>query len=106
MRFIFKLVVLAGIAYAGLYFYYDHTMKQTVAAQVSELGLQNVEVKSIEFDYTAPLKKDANIKANVIYRGAGAGLDIRVIGNPVLSDSVDLELDGLKALQLNIGGGQ
>lgn len=106
IRFIFKLAVLAGLAYAGLYFYYDHTMKQTVEAQVSELGLNSVDVKSIDFDYTAPLKTDANIKANVIYRGAGAALDIRVIGNPVFSDSVNLELDGLQALQISIGGGQ
>lgn len=106
IRFIINLAVLAGLAYAGLYFYYDHTMKQTVEAQVSDLGLSSVEVKSIDFPYTAPLKTDTRISANVIYRGAGAELDIRVIGNPVFSDSVSLELDGLQALQLNIGNSQ
>lgn len=106
IRFIFKLAVLAGLAYAGLFFYYDYTMKRTVEAQVSELGLSSVEVKSIDFPYTAPLMTDTRIKAHVISRGVGAGLNIRVIGNPVFSDNVSLELDGLQALQLNIGTGQ
>lgn len=103
IRFIINLAVLAGLAYGGLYFYYDYSMKRTVEAQVSELGLSALEVKAIDFPYMAPLVADTRISADVIYRGAEAGLDIRVVGNPVFSDSIKLELDGLQALRLSIG---
>jgi hypothetical protein len=102
-RFILSLAVLAGLAYGGLYFYYDVSVTSAIDERLDELGLSVVEVRGIDFAPMAPLIDDTNITANVSYRGAALQLDVRVIGNPVFSEKTQLELDGLQALRLTIG---
>ena len=98
-----SLIVIAGLAYSGLYFYYGMSIRQLIEEQVDDLGLGALEVKGVDYSLQAPLSTHANVSANVIYHGAEATLDIRVQGHPVFSDDVQLELGGLQALRLTIG---
>lgn len=102
---LFSLIVIAGLVYGGLYFYYGTTVKQIVEQQLDASGLTAVEVERVDYGPLAPVSTDARISANVHYRGAEATLDIRVIGHPIFSDEIRLELDGLQALRLTIGAG-
>ncbi|MCG6659334.1 hypothetical protein HOP52_16380 [Halomonas campisalis] len=103
---LFSLIVIAGLAYGGLYFYYGVAAKQAIERQLEALGLAALEVERIDYGLLAPASTDSRVSATVHYRGAEATLDIRIIGHPVFSDEVRLELDGLQALRLTIGAGQ
>lgn len=103
---LFSLLVIAGLAYGGLYVYYGMSVERLIDEQVDDLGLGALEVQGIEYGPMAPLSTDANVSADVIYRGAEATLDIRVDGHPVFSDEVRLGLGGLQALRLTIGAGE
>lgn len=102
---LFSLIVIAGLAYGGLYFYYGMSIQGLIEEQVDDFGLGGLEVQGVQYDLMAPLKTETNVSANVIYRGAEATLDIRVHGHPLFSDEVQLELGGLQALQVTIGAG-
>lgn len=104
-RFILLIVLLAGLAYGGLYVYYGESVTQAVDARLDGLGLTAVEVEGVEFGPLAPLGTDARIVADVTYQGAEATLDLRLTGHPLFSEEIRLELDGLQALRLTIGGG-
>ncbi|MDT8880525.1 hypothetical protein RSO68_13690 [Halomonas saccharevitans] len=106
VRFVLSLAVLAGLAYGGLYFYYDASLTRAVDDRLDGLGLTAVEVKGIDFAPTAPLVTDTHVTAGVVYRSAEASLDIRVIGHPVFSEEYRLELDSLQAFRLSIGAGE
>lgn len=105
IRFILSLAVLAGLAYGGLYFYYDISLERALDARLEGLGLSAVEVKQLDFPPMAPLTTDARVTADVAYRSAEASLDIHVIGHPVFAEQTRLELDGLQAFRLSIGAG-
>lgn len=101
-----SLIVIAALAYGGLYVYYGITLQQTIAEQLEARGLAALEVQSVDYGLLAPASTNSQVSATVSYRGAEASLDIRVIGHPVFSDEIRLELDGLQALRLRIGAGQ
>ncbi len=103
---LFSLIVIVGLAYGGLYLYYGVAMKQVIEQQIDDRGLSALEVERIHYGPLAPITTQARISATVTYRGAEATLDIRVIGHPVFSEELRVELDGLQALRLRIGGGQ
>lgn len=105
IRFIFTLAALAGLAYGGIYFYYDVSIKRAVKDHLDGLGLTAVEVKQVDFAPMAPLATDSHVTAEVAYGGAEASLDIRVIGHPVFSEEYRLELDSLQSWRLSIGAG-
>lgn len=104
-RFIFSLLLLAGLAYGGLYVYYGETVTQAVDERLDGLGLTAVEVEGIDFSPLAPLGTGARITADVTYQGAVATLDLRLTGHPLFSEEIRLELDGLQALRLTLGTG-
>ncbi|MBD3896091.1 hypothetical protein IEI94_09535 [Halomonas sp. ML-15] len=102
---LFSLIVIAGLAYGGLYLYYGVAVKDAIEQQLEARGLSALEVDSVDYGLLAPLSTDTQLSIDVRYRGAEASLDVRVIGHPVFSDEVRLELDGLQALRLSIGTG-
>lgn len=102
---LFSLIVIAGLLYGGLYFYYGVSVKQAIEQQLDARGLTALEVERVDYGPLAPASTDTRVSATVLYRGAEATLDIRVIGHPIFSDEIRLELDGLQALRLTIGGG-
>lgn len=99
------LVAIAGLAYGGLYYYYDTSVSQAIEEQLDARGLSSIQVASLDFPAVAPLSQDAQVAATLDYRGAEATLDMRVIGHPLLSEQLRLELDGLQALRLTLGTG-
>ncbi|MBF8222411.1 hypothetical protein [Halomonas sp. 328] len=103
---LFTLIVVAGLAYGGLYFYYGVVVKQAVAEQLDAYGLEALEVKRIDYEPLAPLRTQSTVTATLGYRGAEAGLMIRLDGHPIFSDEVRMELQGLQALRLTLGAGQ
>ncbi|AMC99297.1 MULTISPECIES: hypothetical protein [Halomonas] len=103
---LFSLIVMMGLAYGGLYLYYGVAMKQAIEQQVADRGLSTLEVERIDYGPLAPLTSETRISATVTYRGAEATLDIRVLGHPIFSDEIRVELDGLQALRLRIGSGE
>lgn len=106
VRFILTLAALAGLAYGGLYFYYDVEIKRALDQRLDDLGLTAVEVRRVDFAPMAPLASDTHVTAEVTYGGAEASLDIRVIGHPLFSEETRLELDSLQTFRLTIGAGQ
>ncbi|GHE20278.1 hypothetical protein [Halomonas urumqiensis] len=100
-----SLIVIAGLAYGGLYIYYGIVVERAIEQQLEARGLTALEVERVDYGPLAPLTTDTRLSTDVRYRGAEASLDIRVIGHPVFSDEVRLELDGLQALRLSIGTG-
>ncbi|MGJ7456345.1 hypothetical protein ACR80S_10205 [Halomonas sp. MA07-2] len=104
-RFVVTLAVLAGLVYGGLYVYYGHAARQAIKEQLEARGLTAVEVESLDYGLLAPVSQEADIAVRIRYRGVDATLDVRVMGHPVFSDEVRLELDGLQALRLSIGLG-
>ncbi|KXS38266.1 MAG: hypothetical protein AWU55_1483 [Halomonadaceae bacterium T82-2] len=104
-RFVFSLVLLAGLAYGGLYVYYDTSVTQAVAARLDGLGLTAVTVDGLDFPPLAPLSDDARIAAEVHYGGAEATLDMHLTGHPLFTRQMHLAFDGLQALRLTLGTG-
>nr|WP_163500244.1 YdgA family protein [Halomonas socia] len=100
-----SLIVIAGLAYGGLYVYYGMAATQAIEQQLEARGLGALTVESVDYGPLAPLTTDTHLSTSVRYRGANASLDIRMLGHPVFSDEVRLELDGLQALRLTIGTG-
>lgn len=103
---LFSLIVIGGLLYGGLYFYYGVAVKQAIEQQLDARGLDALEVERLDYDILAPASTDSDLTATVQYRGAEATLEIRLIGHPLFSDEIRLELDGLQALRLTIGLGE
>lgn len=103
---LFSLLVIAGLAYGGLYFYYGISTQQAIEQQLEARGLTALEVESVDYGLLAPVSQESRASANVNYRGAEATLNIRIIGHPIFSEDVRLELDGLQALRLTLGTGE
>jgi hypothetical protein len=103
-RLFFTLMMVAGLGYGGLYFYYGVSVKQAVEQRLDDLGLDDLAVKRVHFDPTAPLREDTRVAADIEYGGGDATVELRVIGHPVFSDDVTLELQGLQGLRLRFGG--
>lgn len=104
MRFIVTLVVLAGLVYGGLYVYYDASLSRAVEERLGNAGLGDVTVEAVNFNPLAPLLTEAEVNADVAYGGLDASVTLRVEGHPLFTDELSLELDGLEALRLGIGG--
>lgn len=104
MRFILSLVVLAGLVYGGLYVYYDASLSRAVEERLGNAGLGDVTVEAVNFNPLAPLLTEAEVNADVAYGGLDASVTLRVEGHPLFTDELSLELDGLEALRLGIGG--
>lgn len=104
-RFVFTLAVLAALVYGGLHVYYGHAAQQAIEEQLEARGLTAIDVESIDYGLLAPVSQEADVAVGIRYRGAEATLEIRVIGHPVFSEEIRLELDGLQALRLSIGLG-
>ncbi|MGO1625620.1 MAG: hypothetical protein ACTHXI_00800 [Halomonadaceae bacterium] len=105
MRFIVMLVVLAGLGYSGLYMYYDASLSRAVEARLDGVGLGDVTVSAVDFSPLAPLVTETEISAEVTYGGLDASVSLHVQGHPLFTDELALDLSGLKALRLGIGGG-
>ncbi|WP_299236777.1 hypothetical protein [uncultured Halomonas sp.] len=99
------LIAIAGLAYGGLYFYYELSVSEAIEQQLDARGFSSIEVASLDFAAMAPLSQDSSVAATLNYRGAEATLDMRVIGHPLFSDQLRLELDGLQTLRLTLGTG-
>lgn len=104
MRFIVMLVMLAGLGYGGLYMYYDANLSRAVEARLDSAGLGEVTVEAMDFSPLAPLLTKAEVSAEVAYGGLDASVNLRVTGHPLFTDKLSLELSGLEALRLGIGG--
>ncbi|MFQ3787068.1 hypothetical protein [Halomonas sp. A29] len=100
-----SLIVIAGLAYGGLYLYYGHVVRQAIDEQLAARGLDALEVQRIDYGPLAPVSTEATIRADVSYRGADATVTIRIQGHPIFSDEMRMELDGLQNLRLRIGTG-
>lgn len=101
---LFTLIFVAALAYGGLYFYYGVTLKRAVEQHLDGMGMSALEVKSVDFHGLDPLRQDTNVSADIAYGGGDATVQLRVIGHPVFSEDLRLELDSLQALRLRIGG--
>ncbi|MDI5936540.1 hypothetical protein [Halomonas kalidii] len=102
---LFSLIIIAGLAYGGLYVYYGVAVKQEVEQALADRGLTALEVERIDYAPLAPLSTRATVSADVTYRGAEATVELRLTGHPLFSDELRMELDGLQALRLRIGSG-
>lgn len=102
----FSLLVLLGLGYAGIYFYYGVVIEGEVEQQLASRGLTSVSVDNVEYGLLAPVSNSANIAVTVGYRGSQAAVNVRVQGHPLWSDEVTVQLDGLQALRLGISFGQ
>lgn len=100
------LIIIAGLAYGGLYLHYDRAVTRAIETRLDGLGLSALEVERLDFAPLAPLSAEAMIAADVVYQGAEATLDLRLTGHPLFSEELRLELDSLQALRLTIGAGQ
>ncbi|WP_104204022.1 hypothetical protein [Billgrantia saliphila] len=100
------LVLIAGLAYGGLYIYYGVVVEDAIKAQLDRRGLTAVEVEQIDYGFMAPLSNEATISAELDYRGAEATVSVRLEGHPVFSESVRIELEGLQALRLRFGASE
>lgn len=105
MRFILTLVVLAGLGYGGLYLYYDASLSSAVEARLDGVGLGDATVSAVDFGPLAPLVTEADVSAQVTYGGLDASVQLHVQGHPLFTDEFALDLSGLEALRLGIGGG-
>jgi len=103
---LFSLLVLLGLGYAGIYFYYGVVIEKEVEQQLESRGLTSVSVDNVEYDLLAPVSKSANIAVTVSYRGSQAAVNVQVQGHPLFSDEVTVQLDSLQALRLGISFGQ
>ncbi len=101
-----SLILIAALAYGGLYVAYGVALKQDVAQAMADMGLTAVEVDGVGYDPLAPLGTEARVTADVRYRGAAASIDLTAHGHPLFSEEPRLELGGLQALRLTLGGGQ
>ncbi|MBB3143074.1 hypothetical protein ACGTN6_19880 [Halomonas sp. THAF12] len=100
------LIVIAGLAYGGLYVSYGMALENDVVQALADSGLGVVEVDDIGYGPLAPLGTEAEITADVRYQGASATVDLSLHGHPLFSEETRLEFGGLQALRLIIGGGQ
>nr|WP_298059242.1 hypothetical protein [uncultured Halomonas sp.] len=103
---LFSLLVVLGLGYAGIYFYYGVVIEKEVEEQLEARGLSSVSVDDVEYDWLAPVSTSANIEVTLTYRGSQAAVNMTVQGHPVFSDDVSVQFDGLQALRLGIGFGQ
>lgn len=103
---LFSLIVIVGLGYAGIYFYYGVVVEREIQEQLDDRGLSAVSIDNVEYDVLAPVSTSADIAVTVTYRGSQATLDLAVQGHPLFSDEVTVEFDGLQALRLGISFGQ
>ncbi|HAA43908.1 MAG: hypothetical protein XD36_1731 [Halomonas sp. 54_146] len=103
---LFSLLVLLGLGYAGIYFYYGVVIEQEIQQQLDNRGLASVSIDNVEYGVLAPVSTSANIEVTLTYRGSQAAVNMSVQGHPVFSDDVSVQFDGLQALSLGIGFGQ
>lgn len=101
-----SLILIAGLAYGGLYVYYGVTVEDAIKAQLDRRGLTAVEVEQIDYGFMAPLSSEATITAELDYRGAEATVTVRLEGHPIFSDEVRMELEELRGLRLRFGAGE
>ncbi|MBA2778514.1 hypothetical protein [Billgrantia kenyensis] len=106
MSRLISLILIAALAYGGLYLYYGQVVRQAIDQQLEARGLSAVEVRRVEYEPLAPLSTRATIAAEISYRGADATVTVRLDGHPIFSDEVRMELDGLQALRLRWGVGE
>ncbi len=102
---LFTIIFVAALGYGGLYFYYGVTLKRAVEQHLDGMGMSALEVKAVDFDALDPLRQDTNISADIAYGGGDATFQLRVIGHPVFSEELRLELDSLQALRLRMDNG-
>jgi hypothetical protein len=100
------LLVLLGLGYAGIYFYYGVVIEKEVEQQLEARGLSSVSVDDVEYDWLAPVSDSANIAVTLSYLGSQAAVNVQLQGHPLFSDDVTLQLDSLQALRLGISFGQ
>ena len=103
---LFSLLVLLGLGYAGIYFYYGVVIEKEVEQQLEARGLSSVSVDDVEYDWLAPVSDSANVAATLSYRGSQAAVNVQLQGHPLFSDDVTLQLDSLQALRLGLSFGQ
>lgn len=103
---LFSLLVLLGLGYAGLYFYYGVVIEKEVEEQLEARGLSSVSVDNVEYDWLAPVSDSTNITVTLSYRGSQAAVNVQVQGHPLVSDEVTVQLDSLQALRLGLSFGQ
>ena len=84
---LFSLLVLLGLGYAGIYFYYGVVIEKEVEQQLEARGLSSVSVDDVEYDWLAPVSDSANVAVT-------------------FSDEVTVQLDSLQALRLGLSFGQ
>ncbi|MDR5867481.1 hypothetical protein [Halomonas koreensis] len=106
MSRLLSLALIAGLAYGGLYLYYGAAVEAAVEDALADMGLTALTVEDIDYAPTAPLGREATITADIVYQGAAASIDLTLHGHPLFSEEIRLELGGLQALRLTIGGGQ
>jgi hypothetical protein len=100
---LFTLIFVAALGYGGLYFYYGVTLKRAVEQHLDGMGMSALEVNAVDFHALDPLRQDTQVSADIEYGGGNATVQLRVIGHPVFSEELRLELDSLQALRLRIG---
>ena len=103
---LFSLLVLLGLGYAGIYFYYGVVIEKEVEQQLEARGLSSVSVDDVEYDWLAPVSDSANIAVTLSYRGSQAAVNVQLQGHPLWSDDVTLQLESLQALRLGLSFGQ
>ncbi|WP_136247814.1 hypothetical protein [Halomonas borealis] len=101
-----SLIIIAGLAYGGLYLTYGAAVKDDVAQSLADMGLGAMAVDGIDYGPLAPLRTEARLSADVRYQGASATIDLTLRGHPLFSEQTRLELGGLQALRLSIGAEQ
>ncbi|MCK8515053.1 hypothetical protein M0534_01735 [Methylonatrum kenyense] len=102
-RLLLSLIVIAGIAYTAIHFYYGYAVEQALIERLDSLGLEAVEISGIDFELLAPVSTEATVTADVTYGGAEASITVRVNGHPLFTDDMQLNIDGLRSLRLNLG---
>ncbi len=102
MRRLLLLVLIAGLAYGGLYIHYGVAVTQAIDERLDDYGLSTLEIEHVDYGLLAPLSTRATVSADILYRGTEATIAIRIQGHPLFSDEMRLELEGLQALRLMI----
>jgi hypothetical protein len=103
---LFSLLVLLGLGYAGIYFYYGVVIEKEVEQQLEARGLSSLSVDNVEYDWLAPVSDSAHVAVTLGYRGSQAAVNMQLQGHPLFSDEVTVQLDSLQALRLGISFGQ
>jgi hypothetical protein len=60
---LFSLIVIAGLLYGGLYFYYGVSVKHAIEQQLDARGLTALEVERVDYGLLAPASTDTQVSA-------------------------------------------